>query len=55
MQLIQAMYKDNPEGLAAYINAPIKRQPNYPPMPAQNYLDTETQLAVAHYILQVGP
>ena len=55
VQLIQAMYKDNPEGLAAYINAPIKRQPNYPPMPAQNYLDTETQLAVAHYILQVGP
>jgi hypothetical protein len=23
-------------------------------MPAQNYLDAETQLAVANYILQVG-
>jgi hypothetical protein len=27
---------------------------NYPEMPAQNYLDAETQLAVANYILKVG-
>jgi len=27
---------------------------DYPEMPAQNYLDAETQLAVANYILQVG-
>jgi len=27
---------------------------DYPEMPAQNYLDAKTQLAVANYILQVG-
>ncbi|MDB4077096.1 right-handed parallel beta-helix repeat-containing protein [Porticoccaceae bacterium] len=54
VQVIQAMYADNPQGLAAYINAPIKRRDNFPEMPAQNYLDSETQLAVAKYMLQVS-
>lgn len=54
VEVIQAMYAGNPEGLAEYINAPIKKRDNFPEMPAQNYLDAETQLAVAKYMLQVG-
>ena len=51
VQVIQAMYAGNPQGLVDYINAPIKKRDNFPPMPAQNYLDAETQLAVAEYML----
>ncbi|HAZ94870.1 MAG TPA: cytochrome-c peroxidase [Porticoccaceae bacterium] len=54
VQVIQAMYAGNPQGLATYINAPIKKRENFPEMPAQNYLDPETQLAVAKYMLQVN-
>lgn len=53
VEVIQAMYAGNPQGLADYINAPIKKRNNFPEMPAQNYLDSETQLAVAKYMLQV--
>jgi parallel beta-helix repeat protein len=51
VQVIQALYMDNPEGLAEYINAPVKKRPDYPEMPPQNYLDPETRLAVARYML----
>jgi parallel beta-helix repeat protein len=51
VQVIQAMYAGNPEGLVDYINAPVKKRDNFPPMPAQNYLDAETQMAVANYML----
>ncbi|CAI8280874.1 right-handed parallel beta-helix repeat-containing protein [Porticoccaceae bacterium] len=51
VEVIQAMYAGNPEGLVEYINAPIKKRDNFPPMPAQNYLDAETQMAVATYML----
>ena len=51
VQVIQAMYAGNPEGLVEYINAPVKKRDNFPPMPAQNYLDAETQMAVANYML----
>jgi parallel beta-helix repeat protein len=51
VQVIQAMYAGNPEGLVDYINAPVKKRDNFPPMPAQNYLDAETQTAVANYML----
>ncbi|MGB1243827.1 MAG: parallel beta-helix domain-containing protein [Porticoccaceae bacterium] len=51
VQVIQAMYAGNPEGLVEYINAPVKKRDNFPPMPAQNYLDAETQMAVANYVL----
>ena len=51
VQVIQAMYAGNPQGLVKYINAPVKKRDNFPPMPAQNYLDAETQLAVAEYML----
>ena len=51
--VIQAMYADNPKELASYINAPVKKRSNYPPMPAMSYLDSETQLAVAKYMLAI--
>jgi parallel beta-helix repeat protein len=51
VQVIQTMYAGNPEGLVDYINAPVKKRDNFPPMPAQNYLDAETQMAVANYML----
>ena len=49
---IQALYANRPEALVNYINAPTSMRADYPEMPAQNYLDAETQLAVANYILQ---
>lgn len=51
IQIIQAMYRENPQGLADYIAAPIKKRVNYPEMPPQNYLSPEARLAVAEYIL----
>ncbi len=53
VQIIQALYLDNPEGLAEYIAAPTKKREDYPPMPPQDYLDEETRLAVARYMLGV--
>jgi cytochrome c551/c552 len=54
VQEIQALYANRPEALVSYINAPTPMRSDYPEMPAQNYLDAETQLAVANYILHVG-
>lgn len=53
VQIIQALYMDDPEGLAEYIAAPVKKRDDYPEMPPQNYLDKETRIAVAKYMLQV--
>ena len=53
VQIIQALYMDNPEGIAEYINAPVKKRADYPEMPPQNYLDEETRLAAAKYMLGV--
>ncbi len=53
VQIIQALYMDNPEGLAAYITSPVKKRDDYPEMPPQNYLDEKTRLAVAKYMLEV--
>ncbi len=50
---LQAMYKDNPEGIAEYIAAPVKRREDYPEMPPQNYIDPETRLEIAKYMLSV--
>jgi mono/diheme cytochrome c family protein len=54
VQVIQALYMDNPKGLAEYIAAPIKKREDYPEMPPQNYLSEEVRLAVAEYMLQVS-
>ena len=51
IQTIQALYYDNPEGLAAYLANPVKKRPDYPEMPTQAYLGEETLLAVAKYVL----
>lgn len=54
VEIIQAMYKDKPEALAAFIAKPTKRWPDYPEMPPQNYLSEEVRLAVAEYMLSVS-
>jgi parallel beta-helix repeat protein len=54
VQAIQALYMDNPQGLADYIAKPVKKREDYPEMPPQDYLDPETRLAVAKYMLQVS-
>ena len=43
----------NAEGAVNSINAPFKIHPDYPQMLAQNYLDPETQFAVAQYLLNI--
>lgn len=48
---IQAMYKDNPEGIVAYITNPQHKREDYPEMPPQDYLSEETRMAVAEYML----
>jgi parallel beta-helix repeat protein len=51
VQVIQALYMDNPQGIADYIAAPTKKRDDYPEMPPQDYLDPETRLEVAKYML----
>jgi hypothetical protein len=53
VQVIQALYMDNPQGIADYIAKPVKKRDDYPEMPPQDYLDAQTRLAVAEYMLQV--
>jgi putative cofactor-binding repeat protein len=53
VQIIQALYMDNPQGIADFIANPTKKRDDYPEMPPQNYLDAETRLAVAKYMLGV--
>jgi parallel beta-helix repeat protein len=53
VQAIQALYMENPQGLADYIAHPQKKRADYPEMPPQDYLDRETRLAVANYMLKV--
>ena len=51
VQIIQALYMDDPQGLADYIAHPVKKRDDYPEMPPQDYLDAETRLAVAEHML----
>jgi parallel beta-helix repeat protein len=53
VQAIQALYLENPQGLADYIADPQKKRDDYPEMPPQDYLDPQTRLAVANYMLKV--
>jgi parallel beta-helix repeat protein len=53
VQIIQALYMDNPQGIADFINSPTKNREDYPEMPPQNYLDPETRLAAAKYMLSI--
>jgi parallel beta-helix repeat protein len=53
VQIIQALYMENPQGIADYIANPTRKRDDYPEMPPQNYLDEKTRLAVAKYMLEV--
>jgi parallel beta-helix repeat protein len=53
IQVIQALYMDNAQGIADYIAKPAKKRDDYPEMPPQDYLDPATRLAVAKYMLEV--
>lgn len=50
---IQAIYKNNPSGLAEFIAKPVHKRDDYPEMPPQNYLSEETRKAVAEYMLSI--
>lgn len=50
-EVIQMIYKDNPQGLVDYINKPKNLRDDYPEMPPQDYLSEEAKMAVAEYIL----
>ena len=50
---LQALYKDNPQGIADYIVEPVRHREDYPEMPPQNYLTEDVRLAVAEYLLTV--
>jgi parallel beta-helix repeat protein len=52
-QAIQAIYLDNPQGIADFIAKPVKKRPDYPEMPPQAYLDEPTRKAVAEFMLGV--
>jgi len=51
IQTIQALYFEDPQGLASYLANPVKKRPDYPEMPSQSYLGEETLQAVAEYVL----
>lgn len=51
VQIIQALYMGNPQGIADFIAAPTKKREDYPKMPPQDYLDAKTRLAAAKYML----
>lgn len=50
-QVIQMIYKDNPQGIVDYINQPKNLRDDYPEMPPQDYLSEAAKIAVAEYIL----
>jgi len=53
LNIIQMIYKDNPEGMVEYINNPKNLRDDYPEMPPQAYLSEEAKLAVAEFILKM--
>jgi parallel beta-helix repeat protein len=50
---IQALYKDNPQGIADYIANPVHKRQDFPEMPPQDYLSEEKRLEVAKYMLSI--
>ncbi len=51
--IIQALYKDNPQGIADYIANPEKKREDFPEMPSQQYLSEDIRMAVAEYMLSL--
>lgn len=52
-QILQALYMDNPQGIADYAANPVRKRPDYPEMPPQSHLDAETRLAAAKFMLKI--
>ena len=52
-QILQALYMDNPEGIAAFAANPVKKREDYPEMPPQSHLDEETLLEAARFMLKI--
>lgn len=52
-QVIQALYANNPQGIADYVANPVKKRDDFPAMPPQAHLTPETRLAVAKYLLSI--
>lgn len=50
---IQALYKDNPQGIADYIAKPVHKRKDYPEMPPQDYMSEALRLEVAKFMLSV--
>jgi mono/diheme cytochrome c family protein len=50
---IQALYKNNAQGIADFIANPVHKREDFPEMPPQNYLTEETRKAVAEYMLSI--
>lgn len=53
VNIIQSLYKDNPEGIVEYITNPVHKRPDYAEMPSQKHLSLEVRKAVAEYMLTV--
>ncbi len=51
VNVIQMIYKDNPEGIIKYMNKPKNLREDYPEMPPQDYLSEDAKIAVAEYML----
>ncbi len=51
--VLQALYKDNPQGIVDYITSPTKKRDDYPEMPPQNYLSEEKRIAAAEFMLKI--
>jgi len=52
-QILQALYMDNPEGIAAYAANPVKKREDYPEMPPQAHLGEDRLLEAAKFMLQL--
>jgi len=50
--VIQALYKENAQGMADWIAAPTKKRENFPEMPPQNYIREDIRVELARYILE---
>ena len=53
VKIIQAIYKDNPNGIVDFITNPTHKRLDYPEMPTQKHLPLEVREAVAKYMLQI--
>jgi mono/diheme cytochrome c family protein len=51
VQVIKSLYMYNPQGLADYIAKSVKKREDHPEIPLQDYLEGDTRLAVAKYML----